>query len=170
MPRTGSFALRRRTLTAPAGSLTVSPLSTLVQKMMAGGRQPGDRRATPARSCGVLAWAADTDFTTLDPLLSTLNGLADGAKSFVAEITVADVVALATAAGVTGDLYGMLASMIAAGSGSFDPTSVTTMQGIPWPDRQRGCPPPPALAAAGHRPGGAGGDGQRAANPDEAGC
>ena len=114
-----------QTLTAPAGALTVTPLTTLVQKIAAanGGNLVLAERQVNAE----FGLAADTDVTALDPVRSSAAGSSNGAATFVAGAIVADVVALATAAGATGDPYGALAAQVEANPVSFDPTSVAAM-------------------------------------------
>lgn len=122
LPFTGTF-------TAPAGSLSVTALSTLVQKVMASnGSSVGEAMARVAVSLGL---SLKTDMTSFNPITATLNSVADANKALVADAVVMNTLTLAKAAGATGDLYGLLASQIAAASyGTVDPTSPSTLQAL----------------------------------------
>ncbi len=115
-----------QTLTAPAGSLTITPLTTLVQKIEAinGGNLVNAKRQVNAE----FGLAADTEMTALDSLRSAAAGSSNGAAANIAGVIVAKTVALATTAGATGDLYAKLAAQVAANPVSFDPASVAAMQ------------------------------------------
>ena len=122
LPFTGTY-------TAPAGSLSVTALSTLVQKVMtANGSSVGEAMGRVALALGL---SLKTDMTTLNPITSTLNGVGDAANALVADAVVTNTLALAKAGGAAGDLYGKLASQIANASyGTVDPTSPATLQGL----------------------------------------
>ena len=117
------------TYTAPAGSLSVTALSTLVQKVMAAsGSSVGDAMGRVALALGL---SLKTDLTTFNPITSTLNGVGDAATALVADAVVTNTLALAKAAGARGDLFASLASQIAGASyGTVDPTSLSTLQGL----------------------------------------
>lgn len=122
LPFTGTY-------TAPAGSLSVTALSTLVQKVMvARGSSVGEALL---RVTGALGLSLKTDLTSFNPITATLNGVVDAGKALVADAVVTNTLALAKAAGATGDLFGKLASQIAAASyGTVDLTAVATLQGL----------------------------------------
>ena len=115
--------------TAPAGSLSVTALSTLVQKVMAAtGSSVGDAMGRVALALGL---SLKTDMTTFNPITATLNGVGDAGKALVADAVVTNTLALAKAAGARGDLFGSLAQVIAgAGYGTVDPTSIATVEAL----------------------------------------
>ena len=117
------------TYTAPAGSLSVTALSTLVQKVMAAnGSSVGEAMGRVALALGL---SLKTGMTTFNPITATLNGVVDAGKALVADAVVTNTLILAKAGGATGDLYGKLASQIAGASyGTVDVTSSATVQGL----------------------------------------
>ena len=117
-----------QTFTVPAGSLSVTALSTLVQKMVqANGLTVG--QATERVNLA-LGWPLNSNLTALNPVTATLNGAAT-AKALVADAVLTNVVALAQAGGATGDLYGRLAAVIYGGQlKTIDPTSVDTIRAL----------------------------------------
>lgn len=118
----------KQTFMAPAGSLSVTALSTLVQKMVtANGITAAE---ATLRVNAALGLPLNTNLTALNPLTATLNGAAT-AKALIADAVVTDTVALAQAGGATGDLYGKLAAVVFGSQlGTTDPTSVTTIQAL----------------------------------------
>jgi hypothetical protein len=116
-----------QTLTAPAGGSSVTPLSTLVQKLVASGDTLTSAELAVNKALGL---PADTDLSAFDPVLATLRSDASGQQGFVLASTIANVVRLAIAAGASGDIYGKLAAEMAASPGPFDPTALAAMQGL----------------------------------------
>ena len=117
------------TLTAPDGSLAITALSTLVQKVMMGSNvSVGQASLRVALALGL---SLKTDLTSFNPTAKVLNGVADAGKALVADAVVYNTIVLAQAAGATGDLLGKLATQIGAASyGVVDPTSASTMQAL----------------------------------------
>ena len=118
-----------QTYTAPAGSLSVTALSTLVQKVMAStGGTLGD---AVARVSVALGLPVNTDITALNPITGVLNGAASQ-KALIADAVVNNTLALAKAAGAAyGDLYKQLALQITSTPfATVDPTSVSTVEAL----------------------------------------
>ena len=117
------------TLTGPAGSLAITALSTLVQKVMASSAvSVGEASLRVALALGL---SLKTDLTSFNPTAKALNGGAGAGKALVADAVVYNTIVLAQAAGATGDVLGKLATQIGAASyGVVDPTSVSTMQAL----------------------------------------
>ena len=117
------------TLSAPAGSLSVTALSTLVQKVMAsGGGSVGDALLRVSLALGL---SPKTDLTALNPFTDTLNAAGGAGAALVADAVVLNTLSLAKAAGATGDLFGGLAAQIAGASyTAVDPTATSTLQGL----------------------------------------
>ena len=117
------------TLTGPAGSLAITALSTLVQKIMASNTVSVAEASL--RVALALGLSLKTDLTSFNPTAKVLNGVADAGKALVADAVVYNTIVLAQAAGATGDLLGKLATQIGAASyGVVDPTSASTMQAL----------------------------------------
>ncbi|MBV8930456.1 MAG: hypothetical protein JO152_15150, partial [Mycobacteriaceae bacterium] len=114
-----------QTYTAPAGSTAIDALTTLVQKVMAAGSDIGTAQAKVATALGL---PADTAISVLDPVLSAQDGSPTGVAALTANATVADVVALARAAGAR-DPLSSFAAQIAANPAfvAFDPSSTTAL-------------------------------------------
>ncbi len=112
-------------LTAPEGSASITALSTLVQRIAA--TNGGDVGAAIARVNTALGLPADAAITAIDPIQATLGYSSTAADAFLANANLFGSVALASAAGATGDLFAKLANAIGSGTGTFDPTSVATM-------------------------------------------
>lgn len=116
-------------LGAPAGSTVVTALTTLVQKIMAtNGRNKAGAMAAVSTALGL---PADTALTTFSPEQATLNGSPTGIAAYLANAGLFNTLALAAAAGATGDLYSKLAAQIVAHPGkAYDPTSVPALQSL----------------------------------------
>ena len=117
------------TLTAPAGSTSVSAVTTLVQKIMAA--NGGNQAAASAAVTAALGLPADTQLTTISPVDATLASSPTATQLYLANATLFNTIALATAAGATGDLLGKVATTIAAAPAqAYDPTTVASLQGL----------------------------------------
>ena len=114
-----------QTFTASAGSLSVTALSTLVQKMVQANGLPVGQATEQVNLA--LGLSLNSNLTALNPVTATLNGAAT-AKVLVADAVRTNVKAPAQAGGATVDLYGKLAAVIDGAKLSIiDPTSATTV-------------------------------------------
>jgi len=116
-------------LSAPAGSLSITALSTLVQKVMAAGSVSVADALLRVNSA--LGLPLHTDATSGNPVTATLNGAVDAPAVLLADAILLNTLTLAKAAGATGDLFGNLASQVAAAnSATLDPTAASTLQAL----------------------------------------
>ena len=119
-------------LTAPSGSTVVSALTTLVQRVQA--VQGGSVGAAAYAVAAALGLPADTQITTLSPIDGVLAGAPTATLALVANATLFDTMALAAAAGATGDLYGRLGALIAAAPGQpLDVTGASALAALGVP-------------------------------------
>ena len=117
------------TLTAVAGSLSVTPLSTLVQKIAA--TNGGNVVAAVTKVTKAFGLAANTDLTAINAVADTRGGVTNAAKVYAANAQVANTLSLVTAAGATGDLYGNLATqLVPANSSAFNPGSLSVVTAL----------------------------------------
>ncbi|MER2268919.1 DUF4214 domain-containing protein [Methylobacterium oxalidis] len=95
-------------LTAPAGSLVVSSLTTLLDRIARA--HGGDVEAAESVLATAVGFAAGTNLMRLDAVTGVQLGQASAAAVFAAEAMLRDTVALIERAGGTGDVYGLLAA------------------------------------------------------------
>jgi hypothetical protein len=117
-------------LSAPAGSISVTPLSTLVQDIAAqnGNNLPAAEQAVDS----ALGLPTGTDPTQTDPIATTEAGNATGMALYTAGAEVLNTLTMLNSAGATSDPAAALASQIAAlPSGTTidltDPTTLTAL-------------------------------------------
>jgi VCBS repeat-containing protein len=113
------------TLTAPAGSAVVTPLTTLVAALVASGQSVDDAQAEVKSALGL----ADVDLTSFDAVAQTAGGSADAANVLAAAVQVQATVAQISAAGGSDSaVISALAAQVAGGTLDLtDPTTVSTI-------------------------------------------
>jgi Ca2+-binding RTX toxin-like protein len=119
------------TMMAPAGSTTVTPLSTLVQKVSAA--NGGDTAAAQEAVVAALGLQPGIDLSNFDPIAATLAGTVGAADAFANAAGVLNTVSLLAAAGATGDPFDALADQIAAAAAArriYDLTDAATIAGL----------------------------------------
>jgi hypothetical protein len=102
------------TLEAPDGSAVVTPLTTVVEKLVESGDTVTQANDAVTAALGL---PAGIDLTTLDAVVGTLSGDAAGTAAFKAGSELLDAITLIQAAGGSTDAaYAALAADVAAGS------------------------------------------------------
>jgi VCBS repeat-containing protein len=114
------------TLKAPAGSTVVTPLTTLVSSLVAGGATVGDATQQVASAFNL----GPVDLTTYDPVPHAVGGDAAATAVLAAGVQVQSTVVQMSAAGASStDVFGAIASTI-SGTGAVDLTSTDTVSSI----------------------------------------
>ncbi|MEP9377394.1 hypothetical protein ABLE91_11805 [Aquabacter sp. CN5-332] len=114
------------TLTAPASSSVLTPLTTLISKLAT----PGDANPTTAETTisTALGLASDIDLMTFNPVSETLAGDFDARKVLAAGSMVLNTITLLQAAGAA-DAVSFMAEKMSSGA-LFDLTNATTVQNL----------------------------------------
>lgn len=117
------------TLTAPAGSTAITPLTTLIQTVASTGA--GDPVAAQQAVAAALGLHSGLDLNDLDPIAATRRGELGAAEAFATASSLLNTVALLTAAGAAGDPFDAIAAQIAAAAGTpLDLTDIATLAAL----------------------------------------
>ena len=118
------------TLQAPAGATTVTPLTTLVQRVAAAGS--GDPHAAQQAVAAALGLPAGLDLSNLDPIVAARTGAAGGTGAFAQAASVLNTVSMLSAAGAA-DPFDAIADQLAVAAASrrvLDLTDATVIAGL----------------------------------------
>jgi VCBS repeat-containing protein len=127
------------TLTAPAGSAVVTPLTTLMQALVDGGQTVAAAEAQVKTAFGL---SSSVNLTTLDPVAGVLAGTAGASAVLAAAIKVQNTIVQAASVldgadgsgvgfgTVTAAVYQTLATQVAAASGTYDLDDATQIKSL----------------------------------------